>query len=64
MGKGRLLIISPFEKEIKRVTEQTAATRNKMIIELADTITVGYISIGGQFEKLLIRTDKPINKII
>lgn len=61
--EGRLLIISPFDKKVKRVTEQTAATRNKMMIELADNITVGYASIGGQLEKLLTRTDKSINKI-
>jgi hypothetical protein len=43
-----LLIISPFDKKVKRVTEQTAAVRNKMMIELADNITVGYASAGGQ----------------
>jgi hypothetical protein len=61
--EGRLLIISPFDKKVKRVTEQTAATRNKMMIELADSITVGYASAGGQLEKLLKLTDKKINQI-
>ena len=50
LEQGRLLIITPFDKKVKRVTEQTAATRNKMMIELADNITVGYASIGGQLE--------------
>lgn len=62
--QGRLLIITPFDKTIKRVTEQTAATRNKIMIELADNITVGYVSPSGQLEELLKGTEKPINKIV
>lgn len=62
--EGRLLVISPFEKNVKRVTEHTAEIRNRMMIELADTITVGYISVGGKLEKLLAVPDKLINQII
>jgi hypothetical protein len=62
--EGRLLIISPFHKKVKRITEQTAEIRNKMMIELADKITVGYASTGGQLEKLLKLTDKRIEQII
>lgn len=64
MEEGRLLIISPFDKKLKRVTEQTAEIRNKMMIELTDIITVGYVSIGGQLQKLLTLTDKSITQII
>lgn len=60
---GRLLIITPFSKNIKRVTKHTAIIRNKMMIELADSITVGYIQAEGQIEKLLIDIEKPIIKI-
>lgn len=63
LEQGRLLIITPFDKQVKRVTEQTAATRNKMMIELADNITVGHVSAGGQLEKLLKQTDKTIDRI-
>jgi predicted Rossmann fold nucleotide-binding protein DprA/Smf involved in DNA uptake len=41
---NRLLIITPFEKSVKRVTEKTAHTRNQLMIELADLIAVGYAS--------------------
>lgn len=61
--QGRLLIITPFDKTIKRVTEQTAETRNKLMIELADNITVGYASPGGQLEQLLQKAEKQILKI-
>ncbi len=61
--QGRLLIVTPFEKKIKRVTEETAATRNKMMLEIADSITVGYASPGGQLEMLLYSIQKPITTL-
>lgn len=64
LAQGRLLIITPFVKTIKRVTEQTAEIRNKMMIELADNITAGYASEGGKLETLLKITEKPIIKIV
>ena len=63
LEQGRLLIISPFDKTTKRVTEQTAEIRNIMMLELADSITIGYDSAGGLLEKLLKMTNKPIIKI-
>ena len=64
LEQGRLLIISPFDKRTKRVTEMTAETRNKLMIDLADQIIIGYASAGGQLEKLLnATTSKQINKI-
>jgi hypothetical protein len=64
LGQGRLLIITPFDKSKKRVTEQTAEIRNKMMIELADSITIGYASEGGKLEALLKTTEKPITKLV
>jgi len=63
MDEGRLLIITPFDNKTKRVTEQTAATRNKMMIDFAENITIGFTIAGGQLEKLLTMTNKPINRI-
>lgn len=63
LAEGRLLIITPFDRSVKRVTAQTAATRNTMMIELADSITVGYASAGGQLEKLLTMSNKPIHRM-
>ncbi len=51
--ESRLLIVTPFEKEIKRVTEQTAAIRNKMMIDIADSVAVGFASEEGGLSKLL-----------
>jgi predicted Rossmann fold nucleotide-binding protein DprA/Smf involved in DNA uptake len=56
LEQGRLLIITPFEKSVKRVGSETAQTRNQLMTELADNIVVGYASAGGQLEKLLAST--------
>lgn len=59
MKEGRLLIVTPFTTDIRRVTEQTAAIRNEMMLKLADCVTLGYASKGGQLEKLLSSYSKP-----
>ena len=63
IDEKRLLVITPFDKSVKRVTKKTAQTRNQLMIGLADNITVGYASKGGQLEELLKQTNKTITKI-
>ena len=63
IDQGRLLIISPFDNKVKRVTEKTALLRNQLMIELADNITVGYISKGGRLQELLKQSEKIIHRI-
>lgn len=63
INRNRLLIITPFEKDIKRVTEETARVRNQFMIDLADHITVGFASKGGNIEELLSKTRKEVIKI-
>jgi predicted Rossmann fold nucleotide-binding protein DprA/Smf involved in DNA uptake len=53
INKNRLLVISPFPESIRRITRDTAEERNEVILTLADEIIVGYVSKGGQLEKLL-----------
>src|SRR5690606_24657272 len=51
--QGRLLIISPFSKEVKRVTVKTAELRNLMMLSISDRICTGYIAPKGQLSQLL-----------
>ena len=63
LAQGRLLIISPFEKNVKRVSAKNAEIRNRLMIELADNVIVGCTSTGGNLEKLLNETTKTIKTI-
>jgi hypothetical protein len=51
---GRLLIITPFENSVKRVTAETAEKRNRFMFELADEIVIGYACKGGMVERLAV----------
>lgn len=50
---NRLLIISPFQDEAKRVTRETAQHKNEFILSIANDIKVGYATPGGQLAVLL-----------
>ena len=63
IDQGRILIVSPFDKEVKRIITKTAITRNQLMIELADKITVGFVSEEGNLAKLLKQTKKGIIKV-
>lgn len=53
INEGRMLIVTPFAKEVKRATEKTAEARNWLMIELADEIAVGYVNPDGKLLKVL-----------
>lgn len=53
VDENRLLVISPFENEIKRVTRETARKRNEKILKICNRIIIGNKSKNGQLEKLL-----------
>lgn len=60
----RFLIISPFEESVKRITQKTAAIRNRMMIELADEVVVGYMNPGGGLDKLISSINRPLSTLI
>ena len=53
LEENRLLIISPFENGVKRVTQQTAYKRNQFIIEISDELFIPYVYPNGQLDKLI-----------
>lgn len=58
---GRILMITPFDKDIKRVTEETSVIRNEMMLHIADEVAVGFASEGGKLQQVL---DTNLKKII
>jgi hypothetical protein len=51
--KGRLLIITPFEENVKRVTSETAKVRNQMMIELANQTVIGFVNEKSSLKDVL-----------
>ena len=49
---GRLLFISPFTKQPKRVTKESALRRNEIVAALADEVFIAHMAPGGQTEKM------------
>ena len=42
IADGRILIISPFDESVTRVSSATAHKRNAVMLSLADKVTIGY----------------------
>jgi hypothetical protein len=53
LDSGRLLIITPFEKEVVRGTNETGMIRNRLVLELAREVKYGHISENGNLRKLI-----------
>lgn len=53
LDEGRLLIITPFEENIKRVTKITAKIRNELMIEVANKIVIGYAGEKGNLNEIV-----------
>lgn len=49
---GRLLVITPFDETITRVTEETAIQRNRLMMDVADEVVIAHASKGGNLHKL------------
>lgn len=64
IDEGRLLIFTPFDKNVNRVTEETAQKRNELMISLANQITIGFASKSGKLEELIKGIEKPINRLV
>ena len=49
---GRLLFLSPFTEQPKRVTKESALRRTELVAALADEVFIPHITPGGQTENL------------
>ncbi len=49
---GRLLFLSPFTVQPKRVTTESALRRNEIVAALADEVFIAYIAPGGETERI------------
>lgn len=53
VNQNRLLIISPFNESVKRITNETAVKRNELLIELSDEIFIAYHTKDGMIQNVI-----------
>lgn len=53
LNDNRLLIVSPFDESVKRITKETSIKRNELMTEIADEIFVAYASSKGKLIQLI-----------
>ena len=53
LDEGRLLLLSPFDQRSRRMTAETAKTRNRFVAALADRICIAYAEPGGKIDSLV-----------
>ncbi len=49
---GRILFLSPFSKQTRRVTKESALRRNEVVAALADEAYVAHITTGGKMDRI------------
>lgn len=47
---GRMTIVSPFPDHLRRATQESAATRNRLVAALASQVFIAYAEPGGKTE--------------
>ncbi len=58
---NRLLIITPFQENIKRITEDTAKIRNEIIVSISDEIMLPYTNENGNIQKVIKSVRSSVN---
>ena len=58
LNKGNLLVISPFDENVKRITKETTLIRNQLIANISDDIVLGYVTPNGHLEQVISMVDK------
>jgi hypothetical protein len=64
LSNNRFVIVTPFAKTIKRVTEETASKRNSIMAEMADELFIAYAQPHGIVERLVLRELKNKKKVV
>jgi len=63
LAEKRLLLLSPFAPDERRLTKNLAATRNYFVAALADAVMIAHAAPGGQLAQLpaqVVAWEKPL----
>jgi hypothetical protein len=52
LDADRLMIITCYADNVTHASEETCYQRNRLMMELADEIVIGYAAPGGNLERL------------
>jgi predicted Rossmann fold nucleotide-binding protein DprA/Smf involved in DNA uptake len=52
LAAGRLLLVSPFEEKVRRITAETAMARNRFVAALADSVLIAHAHPRSKSEGL------------
>jgi hypothetical protein len=58
---GRLLFVTPFESDVRTITQETANIRNLLLADMADRFFIPYVAPDGNIDRLL-QTPQARNK--
>ncbi|MBI1182719.1 DNA-binding protein [bacterium] len=50
---GRLLVIAPFDKNVKRISKETSKKRNALLVSLSAELVIGYLSTNSDLKTLI-----------
>ena len=54
LAAGRLLLVSPFGEQVRRITTETAMERNRFVAALAEQILIAHAEPGSKTEQLAL----------
>jgi predicted Rossmann fold nucleotide-binding protein DprA/Smf involved in DNA uptake len=63
LAAGRLLLVSPFGENVRRITAETAMARNRFVAALADRVLIAHAEPEGKAEQLareIVAWGKPL----
>ncbi len=52
LGGNRLLVITRYADSVTHASEESCFQRNRLMLDLADEVVIGYVAPGGHLERL------------
>jgi predicted Rossmann fold nucleotide-binding protein DprA/Smf involved in DNA uptake len=63
VAEGRLVMVTPFGDTVRHITQTTATTRNRLVVEMASAVVVAHAAPGSKMEALcrdILAVGKPL----
>ncbi len=60
---GRLVMVTPFADDVRRITKETTAMRNRVVVGIASAVVIAHAAPGSKMESLcreILAAGKPL----